>query len=383
MDPMTARTLRSAAISALLVFFASLCVTPAARVVTTSDLPARIGDQEFWHLVVDLSEPGGFFRSDNLVSNETTFQHVIPELRKRTRRNGVYLGVGPDQNFTYIAAMQPRIAFIVDVRRQNMLLHLMYKAIIEQSSDRAEFVSLLFSRPRPRGVTARASAEELFTAFSAMQPGDKLFDKNLRAITDRLRSHHHFPLTGTDLRSLEYVYRAFYTAGPDLRYSFPRGPWFAGFPTYAELMMESDGDGGQHSYLASEENFQAVRELERRNLIVPVVGDFGGSKAIRAVGEYLRRHNLTVTAFYTSNVEQYLFQGDGWKRFFGNVAALPLDPDSTFIRAYFNNMGYRYQVTAPGVRSATLLDPIEEEVEAFNEGRIQSYYDVVERSQAR
>ena len=105
-------------------------------------------------------------------------------------------------------------------------------------------------------------------------------------------------------------------------------------------------------------------------------------KAIRAVGEYLRRHNLTVTAFYTSNVEQYLFQGDGWKRFFGNVAALPLDPTSTFIRAYFNNMGFRYPVTAPGVRSATLLDPIGEEVEAFNEGRIQSYYDIVERSQA-
>ena len=95
MHPGTARTLRSAAASALLVFFASLCVTPAARSVRTSDLPDRISDQEFWHLIVDLSEAGGFFRSDNLVSNETTFQHVIPELRKRTRLGGVYLGVGP------------------------------------------------------------------------------------------------------------------------------------------------------------------------------------------------------------------------------------------------------------------------------------------------
>ena len=135
--------------------------------------------------------------------------------------------------------------------------------------------------------------------------------------------------------------------------------------------------------VSCQKSFSRVRELsELSNAIVPIVGDFGGLKAIRAVGEYLRRHNLTVTAFYTSNVEQYLFQGDGWKRFFGNVAALPLDPTSTFIRAYFNNMGFRYPVTAPGVRSATLLDPIGEEVEAFNEGRIQSYYDIVERSQA-
>src|SRR5436190_1784285 len=141
----TARTLRSAAISALLVFFASLCVTPAVRIVTRTELPSRISDQAFWHLVVDLSEAGGFFRSDNLVSNETTFQHVIPELRKRTRAGGVYLGVGPDQNFTYITAMRPKMAFIIDVRRQNMVLHLMYKAIIEQSSDRAEFVSMMFS----------------------------------------------------------------------------------------------------------------------------------------------------------------------------------------------------------------------------------------------
>jgi hypothetical protein len=374
------RALRLAATSALLVFFASLCVTPAVRVVTLSELPARIGDQAFWHLVADMSEPGGFFRSDNLVSNETTFQHVIPELRRRIRPGGAYLGVGPDQNFTYITALRPKIAFIVDVRRQNMLLHLMYKAIIEQSADRVEFMSLLFSRPRPQGLAPTASADAIVAAFGSAPPNQRIYEKNLKAINDRLVSHHHFHLSAADLRSIEYVYHAFFTGGPELRYSFPRGPWFAGFPTYGELMTESDGEGGQHSYLASDENFRVLRELERNNLIVPLVGDFGGSKAIRAVGEYLREHDAAVTVFYTSNVEQYLFQGETWKRFFGNVAALPLDPSSVFIRAYFNNMGYRYQMTSPGVRSATLLDPIGPEVTAFNEGRIQSYFDVIERS---
>src|SRR5919204_4005580 len=361
---MHARGIRALGISALLIFFGSLCVTPAGRSVTVSALPARLSDQEFWHLIADFSEPDGFFRSDNLVSNESTFQRVIPELHERTRRGGVYLGVGPDQNFTYIAAIHPRIAFIVDIRRQNLMLHLMYKAIIEQTDNRVEFVSTLFSRPRPRphDVPPSAPPETIFAAFKSTQADERLYAQNLKAITTRLLDHHKLPLTRQDLRSLEYVYRAFYTSGPDLRYSFPRGPWFAGFPTYAELMIETDATGAKHSYLADEEHYRALRDLERRNLVVPVVGDFAGTKALRSIAEYLRQHAATVAVFYTSNVEQYLFQGPGWRRFFGNVAALPLDEKSLFIRAYFNNMGYRYQLTSSTFRSATLLDSIGDEV---------------------
>ena len=113
---------------------------------------------------------------------------------------------------------------------------------------------------------------------------------------------------------------------------------------------------------------------------MPLVGDFGGDHAIRAVGQYLREHDATVTAFYTSNVEQYLFQGDAWKKFFGNVATLPLDEHSTFIRAYFSRMGYRFQASGPGLQSSTLLQPIRGLVGAFNRGEIHTYYDVVSRS---
>src|SRR4051812_42547400 len=118
--------------------------TPRVHVASDT-LPRQLSDRAFWQMIVDFSERGGFFRSDNLVSNETTFQQVIPELKQRAA-GGVYIGVGPDQNFTYITALQPRIAFVVDIRRQNLLLHLMYKAIIEMSEDRADFLSRLFSR---------------------------------------------------------------------------------------------------------------------------------------------------------------------------------------------------------------------------------------------
>src|SRR5437899_10003426 len=169
-----------AAVIALIVFLGPLSLTPSSLVATDS-LPAELSDQAFWKLVNDFSEPGGFFRSDNFVSNETTFQYVIKDLKK-TKPGGVYLGVGPDQNFTYIVAMQPRLAIIFDIRRQNMMQHLMYKALIEMSSDRADFLSRLFSRKRPLGLESKSTAEQVFSAYDDVPAERNLFIENLQSI---------------------------------------------------------------------------------------------------------------------------------------------------------------------------------------------------------
>src|SRR5205809_65578 len=161
---------------ALLALACVALVVPAAAQVAarpqsaSAAIPARLPDSTFWRLVTDLSEPGGFFRSDNFVSNETSFQSVIPALTRGTKPGGVYLGVGPEQNFTYIVALRPKIAFIFDIRRQNMLTHLMYKAVMEQSADRAEFLARLFSRPRPRSVDTMSTVDALFAAFELVAP---------------------------------------------------------------------------------------------------------------------------------------------------------------------------------------------------------------------
>src|SRR5229473_4814537 len=76
-----------------------------------------------------------------------------------------------------------------------------------------------------------------------------------------------------------------------------------------------------------------VKDLDQKNLIVTLVGDFAGPKAILSVGKYLKEHNATVTAFYVSNVEQFLYGSGTWTTFCRNVATLPLDPMSTFIRS--------------------------------------------------
>src|SRR5207248_1588925 len=191
-------------------------------VSTIDTLQSQLSDREFWDLVIGLSESGGTFRSDNLISNEETFQHVIPELQRRLPAGGAYLGVGPDQNFTYIPAIEPGIAFVIDIRRDNMLLHLMYKAIIEIADDRADMLSRLFSRARPAALTASSSARELFDQYALAPRSPALFDRNFAAITARLTSVHHFALRRGDLERIDSIYHAFYEEGPDLRYSAPR-----------------------------------------------------------------------------------------------------------------------------------------------------------------
>lgn len=360
----------------------------SATPVAAQNIPTRLSDSAYWKLVTDISEPGGYFRSDNFVSNETTFQWVIPDLLRTTKPGGVYLGVGPDQNFTYIVALRPKIAFIFDIRRQNMLTHLMYKVLIEQSSDRAEFVSRLFSRPRPDKLDSTATAMQIFTAYAPVPPDSARFRANITGIRDALTKKHGFKLSDSDLETIAYVYEAFVSAGPDITYNFNQGNRAGGFgrgsmPSYAALQVETDSAGVHRSYMATEANFRALREVELNNLLVPVVGDFAGAKAIRAVGEYLKQNNATVTAFYLSNVEQYLFQqGDDWRKFFGNVGTLPLDGASTFIRSVFNGMGYNRGPTfgGPYMRNQQLLAAMLDQVKMFNEGKITWYDDVIRTS---
>jgi hypothetical protein len=300
----------------------------AAGVLTLSSraaatLPARLSDKEFWQLSTAASETDGYFRSDNLTSNELGFLNVIPELVTRTRPGEVYLGVGPEQNYTYMAATRPAMAIIFDIRRGNLLLQLMYKAIFELSATRAQFVSMLFSRPRPDGLTADMPVTDLFRAFAPVATDEILFQRNLNAIDDRLLKTHAVSLSGPELNGLRNIYRAFFDRGYALRYS----------PTYADLMTATDPSGEHRSFLASEAAYNVVRDLELANLVVPVVGDFGGPKAIRAIAAYLKAHDATIGAFYLSNVEQYLSQDGKMDAFCRSVAMLPIDATSTFIRS--------------------------------------------------
>jgi hypothetical protein len=293
---------------------------PAAR---GGELPSRLSDRDFWRLMIDSSEPDGYFRSDNLTSNELLYERVIPDLVRRTRPGAVYLGVGPEQNFTYMTAVRPAFAIIFDIRRGNMLVQLMYKALFELAKGRAEFVSMLFSRPRPRHIGPESTAADLFSAVGTLRGDEALYTRNLKTIQDHLTRTRGLPLSAGDLEGIEHAYHAFYSKGFGVRFT----------PTYADLMTQTDNEGIERSYLATDAGFAFVKELESKNLVIPVVGDFAGPKAIRAIGAYLKAHDAEVSVFYLSNVEQYLHQGGKWAAFCRNVATLPIGPSSAFIRS--------------------------------------------------
>jgi hypothetical protein len=299
-------------------------------------LSTRLTDQEFWRLSEQMSEPDGFFQSDNLLSNEIYLQRVIPDLVKRAKPGGVYMGVGPEQNYTYIAAIRPKMAFLPDIRRGNLDLQLVYKALFELSADRADFVSRLFSKKRPAGLTEKSTAAEIFDAYESVESGPlDVYRQNLKAIEDQFADKHHLALSRDDLGGMEYVYENFYRFGPHINYNSSTSNRGRGgnFVDYAELMQATDAEGVARSYLANEENFKVLKDLEERNLMVPVVGNLGGPKALRAIGKYVRDHGATITAFYLSNVEQYLSRDRLADVFMCNVSALPLDAQSTFIRS--------------------------------------------------
>jgi len=318
--------------------------TNAAAAPIERSVPDQLSDKAFWQFFTSMSEEGGSFPSENFVSNEQTYQYVIPTLQRSLSANGVYLGVGPEQNFTYIANIKPRMAVIFDIRRQNAMAHLMYKALFELSSTRAEFVGKLFSRPLPASVGSSSNANELFGAALAATMSDSAFDANRKAIFDDLVEKHGFVLTTADSQSIKHVYTSFFEAGPDINYGYRFGAAGAFRPmysTYAQIQTLANAAGVNMAFLANDANYQYLRNLHKRNLIIPVVGDFSGPKAIRGVGEYLKKYDAKVTAFYLSNVEQYLFRGlDDAAKFYKNVETLPIDSTSTFIRSVPPNNGF-------------------------------------------
>ena len=187
--------------------------------------PARAGDS-FAADVARLSEPGGTFDTDNLISNERSYLDVVPALVSRGVTGGAYLGVGPDQNFSYIAQIRPEIAFIVDIRRDNLLLHLLFKALFADAHSRVEYLSMLTGRAPPSDDT-RWSGATLKSIVSCVDGKAHRRMRCARRVAGSTTTIKGFgvPLSRADFETIDRFHRAFIEAGLGLQFhSFNRAP---------------------------------------------------------------------------------------------------------------------------------------------------------------
>jgi hypothetical protein len=341
--------------------------------VATGPQPAS----SFASAVASLSERAGYFDTDNLISNERSYLQVIPELRRRGVRGGAYIGVGPDQNFSYISEVRPSVAYIIDVRRDNMLLHLLFKALFEVSPSRADYLAHLLGRPLPAAVAGwkQAPIDRLVGYFDKAQSNRDLVASQGRQIADALR-RIGVPLSNEDMATIRAFHGRFIDEGLTLRFNSTGRPPQAHYPTYRDLLLETDGDGAQTNYLASDEAYQFVRSLQTRDRIIPVVGDISGPSALQAIGREIASRNEQLSAFYVSNVEFYLYGQGAYTRFVSNLRSVPRVKSAVLIRSVFG----RFQLAArPGDASTSQLHEVGDLIGGFDGGRYQSYGDLVGR----
>jgi hypothetical protein len=338
-----------------------------------------VRDSSFAQLIERLSEPGGYFDTDNLISNETSYLHVMGGLRNMDVSGGAYIGVGPDQNFSYIAGIRPSIAFIIDIRRDNLLQHFLFKSLFTLAENRIEYLCLLLGRPFPEdpGDWNRRSVARLVEYLEAT-PAELDFAEVARATVAATAGGFGYPLSDEDIETIRRFHGAFIEEGLDLQFEShgrrPRGY----YPTFRQLLLETDLSGRQENYLAGERDFRFVKSMQERDLVIPVIGDFAGDHALAAIAALIDERGEEVSAFYTSNVEYYLVQDRSFHKFIANLRRLPHDEESVIIRSYFGrNFGYLHPQAVPGYYSVQLLQPIENLISGYDEGRFRTYLGLV------
>lgn len=331
----------------------------------------------FAELYNRLSEPGGYFDSDNLISNETSYLHALDELRTLGVKGGAYIGVGPDQSFSYIAEIRPELAFMIDIRRDNMLQHLLFRSLFQRSRNRMEYLAGLIGADVQGDVeswTDRPIQQILAVLDTARRTPEAYARLSAQVIQDAQSSG--ITLSAEDLATIKRFHQEFHDLGLEIRYTSKNRPPRLSYPTLRELIMETDRAGSLSSYLATEERWNVVRDMTRNNRMLLVTGDLAGERALRAVGDYVRERGLKVSVFYTSNVEQYLFQFGVFDSFARNTLTLPFDSNAVIIRSYFAR-GRPHPFAVGGHMSIQLVQPATEFVMRMNNGGYASYFELV------
>ena len=335
--------------------------------------------QPVWvHLIKECSEQSSPFFSDNLVSNESSYLQAAETLESAPK-GLAYIGAGPEQNFSYIAMVEPSFAFIVDCRRDNLTLHLLYKALFEEANTRAEWLSLLFGRVyNPKIETeAGTSVEPLFDRIFLQKSDDSTFAESHMRLQRRLNGLSGMRSFLLDFRALKRFHWRFFRQGLETTFEL-HTPNRQSYPTLRSLLLARTSDGREGSFLATAKAYESVRRLHLENRVIPVVGDFTGHKAFTKISEFLRQRGLSVGVVYASNVEQMVWEQRRWRHWVRNLSTLPVAPEALVVRTYIDQ-GRAHPQQMVGHRTTTLVRPVLELLEQQRRRPYQSHWDLVAR----
>lgn len=318
-------------------------MAPPAQTLADVLFPAR--DVRFGSLVSALSEPPSGPHADNLISNEDSYPRVAGILDRQAPRDSVYLGVGPDQNFTLIAHARPTLAFILDYRRRNLLLHLLHKALFALAPDRAGYLARLTAR-RPDALPANPTAGDLVAAFARAPLDRDLLAQTVADVEAVLRPlgvvlDDEWPELATIQAKL---------AGPGVNARFLA---LRMYPTFGHLMQTLDRDGKPAHFLGREEFYQTVRALQRGDRLLPLAGDFAGPTALPRLGDWLRRHRLAIGVLYVSDIEFFLRRSGHFDRYVANLRSMPWNDAALLVRTSTREIAHPERT--PGDSATTIV----------------------------
>jgi hypothetical protein len=268
------------------------------------------------------------------------------------------------------------VAFIVDIRRDNLLLHLFLKAVFERAETRLEYLCLLYARRCPKDPEPwRARPVEDLIGYIDGQPSDTTWRRESEADLFGVVTTFGVEISDEERTTLQRLHAEFVDQGLDLQFSSygRRAPTV--FPTVRELYLERDLSGVRQSFLADHRAFTAVRRLQLGDRIIPVVGDLGGEHAVRAIGRWLSARRVPVSVFYLSNVEFYLLRQGTFDRFVANLRSLPTAPGTALVRSYFSvQTGMSHPEQRPGHLSVQLLQRVDRFLDVVRQPDSLSYW---------
>ena len=255
-----------------------------------------------------------------------------------------------------------------------MSLQLLFKALFAMADSRADYISLMFGRaPPPRTADWKnADVDSLITYVDGLAPAPMFA---LDARIDALLDTFGVPLSREDRALIHDFHHRFAKGGMSLKFESKGRSPRSYYPTYRQLLLETDRQGHQLNFLASESDYEYIRGMQAKDLIIPVVGDLSGPSAINSISRLMLERGEPLSVFYVSNVEFYIF-GDGrYPQFIENLARIPRTPNSVMIRSVFGK--YISIDTVPGYFSTQMIQPIESLLSGYLTTGYRSYYSVI------